>query len=52
MQSCKICIFHPEPQPILSKVSARREEDSNHPKQADYYMTFLLVNFAVKKRHV
>ena len=24
----------------------------NHPKQADFYMMFLLVNFAVKKRHV
>ena len=27
MQSCKICIFHPEPPPNLSKDSARREED-------------------------
>ena len=24
------------------------EKESNHPKQADFYMTFLLVNFAAK----
>ena len=28
------------------------ENESNHPKHADFYMPFLLVNFAVKKRHV
>ena len=28
------------------------KKNGNPPKQADFYMTFLLVNFAVKKRHV
>ena len=32
----------------LSRKAGRGFVFSNHPKQADFYMTFLLVNFAVK----
>ena len=37
---------------IEEKTASEEENNRNHPKQADFYMTFLLVNFAVKKRHV
>ena len=36
----------------LSRKAGRGFVFSNHPKQADFYMTFLLVNFAVKNATV